>query len=32
MIGKAVIKLDWRPGESAGRLRRDVESLERRLR
>ncbi len=26
-----VIKLDWRPGEPAGRLSRDVESLERRL-
>lgn len=26
-----IIKLDWRPGESAGRLSRDVESVERRL-
>ncbi len=26
------IKLDWRPGEPAGRLDRDVESVERRLR
>ncbi len=27
-----VIKLDWRPGEPAGRLSRDVESLDHRLR
>ena len=26
------IKLDWRPGQPAGRLGRDVESVERRLR
>ena len=26
------IKLDWRPGQPAGRLSRDVESVERRLR
>lgn len=27
-----IIKLDWRPGQLAGRLGRDVESVERRLR
>ena len=28
----ATIKLDWRPGQPAGRLSRDVESVERRVR